>query len=708
MANTIEEFRVELNDEVSLRSLSEEKLPYEAFFELAVQRLEESGEIQSADLAHYQQTGLAIDGYSINNNVDGIETVTLILTDFDSSDTISSLLKSELDTRFKRVTQVLNKSFDEKFKDQMNDSEPAYGLMQEISRNWDSYTQIRILIITNKVLSSRIDRLPGDTFKEKTIIHSVVDLERLFEVSEKGREDMVIDLEEFGGSIPALPGYSPGSEYSSYMTLISGTQLAKIYSRWGDRLLEQNVRVFLQARSKVNRGLRTTLREEPQMFFSYNNGIAATAVGVTTVKTSEGLKIKEIENFQIVNGGQTTGSIFFAASKDTWKDKNGNGIDLDKVFVQMKLSVIDSEKVDEIVPRISQYSNTQNSVNAADFSANHPFYIRIESLSRSTPVPVLPGEIRAHKWFFERARGSYQQNRSTRTPAQMRSFDAEYPKKCYFDKLMLSKCMSVWKDMPHEVSKGAQSIFKIMNSDIQKDWEDSDVHNNTKKNDTKFNDLYYKELVSKVIIFKATEKLISSQPWYQNAYRANFVAYSISKLSYDVDELGCQIDFMKIWDKQDITPELRSALDLYSTEIREVILNPPQNQTQNITQWAKRENCWDRVKKLDIKLSQIDDFDKLFISKEDYINQVQEATSRQSIDTSINQQFLVLTQDLGIWGQFSSWAQEYGFLSEKVESILTKIPQGNVTDRQCEVIIRWVQLLQESGCPYQLDTSKVL
>ena len=137
--------------------------------------------------------------------------------------------------------------------------------------------------------------------------------------------------------------------------------------------MEQNVRCFLQARGNVNKGIRSTIMNEPQMFFAYNNGITATAEEVETRVTDNGLEIIRVKDLQIVNGGQTTASLFHTNRKDKAA--------LDSIFVQMKLSVIDSEKSEIVVPRISEYANTQNRVNAADFFSNHPYHIRMEEFS---------------------------------------------------------------------------------------------------------------------------------------------------------------------------------------------------------------------------------------------------------------------------------------------------------------------------------------
>lgn len=106
------------------------------------------------------------------------------------------------------------------------------------------------------------------------------------------------------------------------------------------------------------------------MFLAFNNGIAATADHILLDKT--GRFIKQISNLQIVNGGQTTASIYNTARKDK--------ADISQIYVQVKLSVIkDSEQYANIVSRISQYANTQNKVNDADFTANNPALIEIEN-----------------------------------------------------------------------------------------------------------------------------------------------------------------------------------------------------------------------------------------------------------------------------------------------------------------------------------------
>ena len=53
------------------------------------------------------------------------------------------------------------------------------------------------------------------------------------------------------------------SDYKSYLLVMPAKLLADIYSQYGARLLEHNVRSYLQAQVKTNKGILNTLRERP-------------------------------------------------------------------------------------------------------------------------------------------------------------------------------------------------------------------------------------------------------------------------------------------------------------------------------------------------------------------------------------------------------------------------------------------------------------
>ena len=169
-----------------------------------------------------------------------------------------------------------------------------------------------------------------------------------------------------GKAIPCVRTADNG-RYDTYLAILPGVVLSSIYGRFGQRLLERNVRAFLQTRGKVNKGILETLKNEPEMFLAYNNGISTTADAATTEVDADGdVRLVSLTNLQIVNGGQTTASVHNAESK--------SGVDLSQVFVQMKLTVLrDPREESMIIPLISRYANSQTKINVSDFAANEGF-----------------------------------------------------------------------------------------------------------------------------------------------------------------------------------------------------------------------------------------------------------------------------------------------------------------------------------------------
>jgi hypothetical protein len=324
--------------------------------------------------------------------------------------------------------------------------------------------------------------------------------------------------------------------------VISGVQLAAIYDKWGARLLEQNVRVFLQAGGGVNKGIRSTLMNEPQMFFAFNNGLTATAEDIQLETGPEGLIITSLRNLQIVNGGQTTASIHAASRKKE--------ADLTGVAVQMKLSIIAPEKIEDLVPKISEFANTQNKVNAADFFANHPFHVRIEGFSRDVWAKARGGGSKDSKWFYERARGQYADARALLTESARKKFDADFPNKAPNKQLItktdLAKYLMVWEGEPQTVSLGAQKNFAKFAAAVGSRWD---------KNPNQFNERYYKHAIAKAIIFRSVDSLVLRDKSLE-AQKANIVAYATAKLGQIVSEQEASVDFRS---------NLERAVDLEAT-----------------------------------------------------------------------------------------------------------------------------------------------
>ena len=355
--------------------------------------------------------------------------------------------------------------------------------------------------------------------------------------------------------------------------------LANLYEKLDTELLEGNIRSFLSTKVAVNSGIRKTIVNEPDRFFIYNNGISATASAVHTFIKDGQTYIKGIVDFQIVNGGQTTASLY----NSRYKDK----ANLSEISVPMKLTVVEKDKSKEVIPLIAEYANTQNRVNAADFFSNHEFCIKMERYSRSSRVEPKDGAQYDTFWFFERAKGQYTQAQIGKTPSQIKEFKLRYPKSQMFTKTDLAKFRNSWAGIPDTVSKGAQTNFQRFADEIKKDYD-------AKQNE--YNEKYFKETVALGILFHRIESLVSSQEWYQQGYRAQIVTYSIALFSklFSKQYPDYSLDFQSIWRKQCI-PDIIISEFINITKIVNDSINDPNRSTVNVTQWCKRAECWKKM-----------------------------------------------------------------------------------------------------------------
>ena len=577
---SIEEFSTELYQELLAGADAEGRFVEDAFFDTACAYLTEAGEFEVADRADYRGrtgSGIRVDGYG-GDPRESNGTLNLIILDFSQSDELGRLVKTEMDATFKRLENFLRKALDRQWRNSLEETSPAFGLADLVAQLWSEITKVRMFLVSNRLLSERVDGRDSGQIDGKKITYSVWDLRRMYRFAavSHGREEIEIDLGEFGGSLPLLPAHLSADDYEAYLAVIPGSLLGAIYDRWGPRLLEQNVRVFLQARNKVNKGIRNTLENDPSMFFAYNIGLTATAELVEREEEAGHTMLTGLKGLQIVNGGQTTASIHAAYIK---------GIDLSKVFVQMKLSIVDPDRTVEVVPKISEYANSQNRINAADFFSNHPFHVRLEDFSRRIFAPQPDGTSRQTKWFYERARGQFADARAGLTPSKRKTFDIEHPRSQLFSKTDLAKFLNVWEGKPDKVSLGAQKNFAFFAEQVGKAWE---------KSEADFNEVYFREAVAKAIVFRTTEKIISNQPWYQGGYRANIVAYAIAKLAYDVEKMKKSVDFESIWKRQAITANMESALAAVGEAVQTELIHPPVG-INNVSEWAKKEGCWSRI-----------------------------------------------------------------------------------------------------------------
>lgn len=693
----IESFHEDLFQEVVAWADADGVFKEDSFFDIVCDYLIEAGEFPEAERSYFHpdKSGIRVDGYCgdplDNKDAAGLNegALGLIIIDLNQSQDIATLTNTDMNKAFKRLSKYIEKSLDKKFRDSLEETDPGFGLADLIQARWDNISKIKLFLLTNKVMSSRIEGMEESLLLGKPVIYSVWDLKRLRRLIESGqeREPLKINFAELpSGPIRALLASSPNAKEKVYLAAMPGKDLAAIYDKWGTRLLEQNVRVFLQARSNVNKGIKNTLEHDPEHFFSFNNGITATAEGVTTEQSDAGLVITQLDNLQIVNGGQTTASVY-AASRSNH--------DLSKVFVQMKLSVINPEDAKELVPKISEYANSQNKVSAADFFANHPYHQRMEDFSRRIFAPAKPGSFSETKWFYERARGQYRDAQAYLTPSQKKKFIAEYPKDQVFSKTDLAKYLMVWSDIPYFANRGAQKNFAEFAKIIARDWDNKE---------TVFNEYYFKCLVAKKIVYRTAEKIVSNSDWYEaGGYRSQHVVLTIAILANGAKSLGKVVDFARIWSTQAVSESFLAALQVAADVAHEVLMNPGEGY-RNISEWAKQPKCWQAATEEAIEWPQgwINELVDPEVEKEN----VSEGSKDQVQLNGIEAQEQVVEMGARFWGKVMAWCLENGEGTEKEIGILnaaanmtnTRIP----SDKQSIILVRLMQRLKAINCPYKL------
>ncbi len=667
-----------------------------AFLEQMGSKLEAEGELATIDRVgfHGNHGGKTLRIDAIGGDPREAENVlSVVVCDYHKNATPQKMNAAEAKKRFAHLVNFVAAARRSSFSKSLREGSPEAGAASTIEKAWNSTSKVKLIIITNDVYSARTDAVLAGKIADVPVTYNIWDLSRFqrYETSGQLREKLTVKFEDdFGGSIPALAASADDEPLQSYLTVVGGEQLAEIYEKWGARLLESNVRSFLQARGSVNRGIRDTIKNEPGMFFSYNNGLSATADSIEVKRTADGLRIASAVNLQIVNGGQTTASLH--AARKTSPET------LSEVFVQMKLTVVPEQTSEELVPNISKYANSQNKVSAADFFSNHPFHMRMEEFSRRLLAPAAEGTNRETKWFYERARGQYLVERSKRSQAERRRFDMEFPKAQYFVKTDLAKVEMSFRMHPDIVSKGAQKNFGAFAQEIGAAWIRSEKH---------FDRTWFRRLIAKLIIFRHLEKSIPKQEWYPGGYRANILTYAIAKVMSDVSETDLEIDFDSIWRKQSVPKEV-ADLFLRAAKEASVVITNPEAGINNVTEWAKKQACWSTLKRLEVDYRV--ELETLLIEPSEAQAERRAEHQDEELVTGIEAQAKVVEYGGDFWSRLKNWSIAKKILSEKEVGILSacgSVPAKIPSEKQSLIAVDVLERARTEGYQDKEEAPKI-
>jgi hypothetical protein len=645
----------------------------QVFTRICQEMLAEAGETEDAHLAYderdFGRKGQhKINGYAISENYENVD---LFISLYSNSSEIQSIPKADIDTAAKRISNFFRKAVYNDYANEVAESSEIFEFAHTLATYQelkDNLIRVNAFVLTNGEYKGDIPA--SQSISGYTIFYRIIDINFLFKISEQSRVPIELDFNDLDGKsyeIPCLAANIDNPDYEAYVAIIPGACLATLYHNYGARLLEQNVRSFLQFTGKINKGIRKTINEEPHMFLAFNNGIAATADYIELDET--GRNIKHIRNLQIVNGGQTTASIFNTAKKDK--------ADISQIYVQVKLSVIkDSEQYADIVSRISRYANTQNKVNDADFSANNPALIEIEKFSRYVLSPITPENNMQTYWFFERARGQFKTLRSKEgfTKSRLATFDLKYPKKQVFTKVELAKYINAWQEVysgktmvigPHIVVRGNEKNYDRFIKYNLPEIKDIDV-------------AYFEDAVAKAILFKAADKRYGTKVSGNQIgeLKQVVVPYTLSLLNIITNG---KLDLYKIWKNQRISDSLSDFIYELMKQVNAFIID--KSPVSHYIEWAKKEDCWALVKEHTWSYN-LDDIKADCIDEKNPPKRNHKTDTEDAEMTRRHQESIIRSIPFSLWKKIEEWGRETGILHSHLASTASDIAYKIKNDRK--------------------------
>lgn len=684
------ELRDELANDAQIRAETHLTTYSEAMGQLLCDLLEEQ-EI-ATNLQEFHATARGRRGRQLNiaavgeDPIDGSMSVVVTKTSQDSS---VSLGTRDIEQAVAGAQQFVEMSLSNELQQDLEESSPAFDLAEYLREGAMRTTRYRVEIASNLVATHNVKQLPLETasIDGTTMSFRVWDAARLTasRQNQSGREPIEVKLGPGGAGVPCLLGSTTEDGLKTYIFTLNGGELARIYHEHGSQVLESNVRGFLSIRGKVNKGIQNTLGQEPEMFVAFNNGLTTTATDAEIIETPDGAVLKSLTDWQIVNGGQTTASMWHFQNRHS---KNPEKLrNLESASVQVKLVVVRPEKAQEIVPDIAKYANSQNKVSVSDFSSNSPFHRRMDRLSQKVHAPASDRQYDT-RWFYERTRGAYDNTKARRTGAAKKQFELEHPKAQKFDKLELAKADTVWRQEPHLVSRGAQTAFATFSDRINSEFD---------RNDSQFNESYFRNMISRIIILRETRQHVMRSEWYGKGYLANIVAYGVSKMLFDFSDIfpDHQLDLRRVWEMQTLDEMFVENLDVACHAANDHLTSPNRPQG-NVTQWAKQSDCWESFR--EEGLEYYETVEDLVATTRSISAEAADAVEAQAEESKILGYLELFSFNKSVWQSLQMFVDEFGDATDKERGVLRRmLTEGYVTERQGKVLARLLQRAESSG-----------
>lgn len=666
---TDSEFYLELNQMVARRAASDHLVDVLAFVHEIADRLGDDpafGEFIPAEFSGSASRGrqqFRIHGFTAIDESDG--SVGLVVGrwfDDDEPETLTTAAVNQLSAYLETFAEeALNESLCER----IVESNGAYEIAHLMQKSKARISRVRLHIISNQPLSTKFREKTLQPIGNIAIEQHIWDLSRLRSVyeSDREREVVTVSISDFEASGIECMRASGSESIQSFLCIVPASLLADIFERYGSRVLEGNVRSFLGMKGAVNKGIRRTIQDSPHLFLAFNNGIAATAAAVEVRIINGRSYISSLVDLQIVNGGQTTASILNARKKDR--------LSLASVNVAMKLTVVETTHAGDLIPKIAEYANTQNKVAVADFFANHPFHRKMEEISRRLVAPSSGATRIRSKWFYERARGQYQNERLYLSEKKKQNFDLEYPAGQLINKTDLAKFDSVLNEKPQWISLGVQKNFVKFASNFEPKTSDTTSAEYWTEISPHYGDGYYQRIIAVALLWKKLEAMVSAarNDWYRGDYRAQIVAYGLAMLLHGARRSGHEPDWNALWNAQAISSELEDAMKASAVLAQTVILTLPTG-TTNVGEWAKKDACWERARDASQEPAPASTW--LVSSAEARYQQTEARKQGKQDDVIALQRQVLALCESGYWADLSKWPGLHDIATDAQKALIVR------------------------------------
>lgn len=698
----IDEFRKQFIDQLRFDAEHEGSEPESQFVTKAIDELESLGELNdpvplSVEIKGHRGALMSFDAYAYD---EADSSLVLISSDFNNErDNAPVLTNSRINELYTRMRRFVEECVGGNITDLCDDSDPIINVAKEFKKKiGKSLTDSEVLcfkfyIISDAVLSRSVKNISKDDFLGRPVNLTVWTLERFFQTYTSGVSEIIgIDTKDFGceGIQYLKADLGEQSEYDAYMGIVPGRFLADIYLKYGSKLLQGNVRAFLSVRGKVNKGIRETIINHPDNFFTYNNGIAVVARSVGF--SDDGTRIVSFKDPQIINGGQTTASLASVVIRK--EDRNG----MDSLFVPMKLTVLNidddmsEEQLDQynsITKKISQCANCQNPVTEADFFSNHPFHVMMEKLSGQVMAPPVNGNPYQTIWFYERSRGKWEQEQMKLTQAQRKKFVEKNPKNQVVKKEKLAKCLNAVYMNPEQVCQSSAINFSKFAAIIEKMYdEERDA----------INEEFFKKGICSVIMFDSLDSITGKASWYpKGGNKAQIVPYAISKL-FTLIPKDRDLDWRTIWNKQALYPELATELSKLAYCAHNYLLDAAGGGIVRTV--SRTQATWNGFKAYDYVLS--DDFLKTLIPRTETKTIEAAAKRAHKFNSDIDASVEIFKLGAQYWIDVYNTLSKESLLTfgdtEFIRSIASYISRGSLpSPAQCKRLLKIVSKAEDKG-----------